>query len=58
MPRFYKLVSIFSFGTNLGLIGGEYLIKLIFDMKMEIEIFDGLNFNKLKAFRILELIWV
>ena len=51
-------MSSFNFATNLGLIGGEYLIKLIFDMKMEIKIFetsDGLNFNKLKSFRILGL---
>ena len=43
-------MSIFNFGTNLGVTGGKYLIKIIFDMKIEVEIFEICNmpkFNKL-----------
>ena len=38
-----------NFGTNLGLADGKYLIKIIFDIKIEIDIFEILyvsNFDK------------
>ena len=47
---------IFNFGTNLGLAGVKYLIKIIFHIKIEIGIFEILNvpyFNKFWAFLIL-----
>ena len=50
----------FNFGTNLGLIGGKYLMKTIFDIKIEIGIFEisnALNFNKFLALLILGPIW-
>ena len=31
--KFKKTLSIFNFGTNLGLTGGKYFIKIIFNMK-------------------------
>ena len=49
-----ELLSVF--GTNLGLAGGKQLIKIIFDKKVKIGIFDISNvpnFNKLGAFLIL-----
>ena len=33
--------SIFNFETNLGLTGGKYLIKIIFDIKIEVGIFEN-----------------
>ena len=42
-------LSIFSFGTNYGLTDGKYFIKIIFDIKIELDIFEILirpNFNK------------
>ena len=39
----------FSFWNNLGLTGGKYLIKIIFDIKIEIGMFEITirpNFNK------------
>ena len=41
----------FQFGGQLGLAGGKYLIKIIFNIKVEIEIFEishVLSFNKFK----------
>ena len=29
----------FNFGTNLDLTGGKYFMKIIFDIKIEIDIF-------------------
>ena len=40
---------MFDFGTNLGLAGDKYLIKIIFGIKVEIDVFkisNVLNFNK------------
>ena len=48
--------DIFNLGTNLGLTGGKYLIKIIFHIKIEIGIFEisnVLNFNTLLALLIL-----
>ena len=42
-------MSTFNFETNLGLTGGKHLIKIIFDIKIEIGIFEisnVQNFNK------------
>ena len=42
-------MSTFNFGTNLSLTGGKYLIKIIFVIKTEIDIFEisnVSNFNK------------
>ena len=39
----------FNFGNSLSLRGGKYLIKIIFDMKIDISIFEKScvpNFNK------------
>ena len=47
---------VFNFGTNLGLTDGKYLIKNIFDIKIEIgtlEILHVPNFNKFLVFLIL-----
>ena len=43
----------FDFGTNMGLAGGKYFIKIIFDIKIKISIFEILdvaNFNKFLEF--------
>ena len=53
-------MSIFNFGTNLTLTGGIYLIKIIFDNKIEIPIFEiskRSNLNKFSVFFILRSIW-
>ena len=53
-------MSIFNFGTKVTLTGGKYLIKIIFDNKIEIPIFEiskRSNFNKLSIFFILRSIW-
>ena len=42
----------FNIGTNLGLAGGKYFIKIIFDVKIKIGISNVPNFNKFKAFLI------
>ena len=50
----------FNFGTNLSPAGGKYLIKIIFDMKIEIEIFEislQPNFDNFRAFLILGPFW-
>ena len=42
-------MSVFNFVTNLSLVGGKELIKIIFDSKIEIKIFEISNipnFNK------------
>ena len=42
-------MGTFNVGSNLGLTGGKYFIKIIFDIKIEIlifEILDATNFNK------------
>ena len=52
---------MFTFWNNLGLTGGKYLIKISFDIKIEICIFEisnVLNFNKFWAIFILRPIWV
>ena len=53
-------MSIFSFATNLGLAGDKYLIKIIFDIKIDARIFEISNvpnFIKFWALLILGLIW-
>ena len=43
------ILSIFKLEANLALTGGEYFIKIIFDIKIEISTFEILvrpNFNK------------
>ena len=37
MCQISKIMSIFNFGTDLGLTGAKCLIKIIFEMKIEIE---------------------
>ena len=44
-----------KFGTNLGLKGGKYLIKIIFDIKIEIDIFVYLNIKCAKFEQILSI---
>ena len=47
--QFQYILNTFNFGTNLGQIGGKYLIKIIFDIKIEVgilEISHVPNFNK------------
>ena len=54
-------MSIFNFGTNLGLTGGKHMTKIIFDIKIEIgkcEISNVPNFNKFQALLVLDPIWV
>ena len=49
MAKFQETLSIFNFGTNLGIKGDRYFIKIIFDIKIEfgiLEILDVPNFNK------------
>ena len=36
-------MSIFSFGTNLGLASGKYFLRIIFDNKIEISILEILH---------------
>ena len=51
----------FNFGTNLGRAGGNYLIKIVFDIKIEIGIFEishVSNFNKFCALLIWRPFWV
>ena len=53
MPSFNKLWAFFVLGTNLGQRSGKYLMKLIFDIKIEIGIFEISNvpnFDKSWAF--------
>ena len=45
-----SIILNINFGTNLGLTAGKYLIKNIFDIKIDfgiLEILDVPNFNKL-----------
>ena len=54
--KFQQILSIFNFGANLGLTGAKYFIKIIFDIKIEIGIFEisnEPNFNKFWALLIL-----
>ena len=56
VPNFHKFLSIFNFGTNLGLIVGKYFMKFIFDFKIKIGIFEistKPNFNEFWVFFIL-----
>ena len=49
-------IEIGTFGISIG----KYLIKIIFDIKIEIDAFEISNvpnFNKFRAFLILEPIW-
>ena len=58
--KFQWILSIFNFGNNLGRNGGKYLIKVVFDIKIEIALFEISNipnFNKSWAFLILAPIW-
>ena len=53
-------MSIFNIGTNLGLTGGKYLIKIIFYVKIEIgmsKILNVANFNKFWELLIFGRIW-
>ena len=46
---FYKRSQSLHSGTNLGLTGGKYLIKIVFGIKIEnsiLEISNVPNFNK------------
>ena len=38
------------FGTNLDLTGGKYMMKIIFDIKIEVGIFDISNVSNFKTF--------
>ena len=52
--------DFFNYGTNLGLAGGKYFMKIIFDTKIEIGIFEisfVSNFKKFWAFLILGPAW-
>ena len=55
-----QILSIFNFGTSMILRAGKYLIKIIFDIKIEMGIFEisnVLNFNNFSEFLSLEPIW-
>ena len=55
------MLRIFNVGTNLGLTAGNYLIKVIFEIKIEVGIFEIMNvpnFNKICELLILGTIWV
>ena len=59
--RISIISGTFNFGTNVDLIGGQYMIKIIFDIKIEITIFEISivpNFRKFWALLILGPIWV
>ena len=43
-------ITIFVTNTNLGLRGGKYLIKIIFDIKIEIGIFEISNVTNFNEF--------
>ena len=43
VPNFNKFRILLLLGANLGLIGGKYLIEIIFDTKIEIGIFEISN---------------
>ena len=43
-------MNIFNFGTNLGLTGGKYLAKVIFDVKIEISVFEISHVQNFKIF--------
>ena len=46
--KFQFILSSFNFGTNLGLTGGKYLIKTIFDIETETGIFEIWNVANFK----------
>ena len=46
--KFQFILSSFNFGTNLGLTGGKYLIKTIFDIQTETGIFEIWNVANFK----------
>ena len=55
-----ELLKIINLAVNLPLAAGKYFIKIMFDIEIEIGIFEILNvsnFNKFWAFIILGLIW-
>ena len=57
---FQQILGTFNFRTNFGLAGGKYLMKIIFDIKIVIGIFEISNvpnFNKFRAFLIFGPIW-
>ena len=43
-------MSTFNFGTNLSLTGAKYLIKIIFVIKTEIDIFEISNVSSFNKF--------
>ena len=58
--KFQLILGTFNFGTNLGLKGRKCLIKIVFDIKVEIgilEISNVSNFSKFWALLILGPTW-
>ena len=58
--KFQYILSSFNFGTNLGWTGGKDSTKIIFNIKINIRIFEVLhvpNFNKFWAFLTLAPFW-
>ena len=56
----HEFLSKFILGANLPVTVGKYSIKIIFDIKIEIDIFKTSNvpnLNKVWALLILGLIW-
>ena len=54
------ILRIFNFGTNMGLAGGKYFIKLALDIKIEfgiLELLDEPNFNKFEHFQFWDQFW-
>ena len=49
VPNFNKFRTL-NIGTNLGLAGGKHLIKIIFEIKIEIRIFEISNVPNLSKF--------
>ena len=41
--KFQKILSTFNFETNLGRRGGKYFFKIVFDVKIEIDILEILH---------------
>ena len=57
---YHKILSTFNFRTTSDRTGGKYLMKIIFDIKIEIglfEIWNVLNFNKFWVLLLSRLIW-
>ena len=48
--KFQWISSFFNFGSNLGLTGGKYLMKVIFGFKIEIGIFKISNVPNFSKF--------